>query len=281
MNIEHIINIKDNAYNDVALVYDEYNAHLASIPIRNKLQSEENKFPNHLVENVKFIEDRSFDSHFGFSFKSLLRAFYINIRSGRIRQGGSTIAQQLIRTLLPLKNRYLRKFIEIVLAPVATIINGRKWVINSYLENVFLGNNLSGFQAASKLYLKKNVNNTSDLESLVLASYLSKPNFWLKHPEKISQKINYLLIRRDKNIYSMRQILKVTKRISKNYSKNCQPDWFPKFSNYIRKVYSADKKVILSVKTELQKHLDKKFKIKAKNTAILVIDHKTFSVKCI
>ena len=56
-------------------------------------------FPPHLVEAVIAIEDRRFFSHFGLDPRGLLRALAVNMRQGRLAQGGSTLTQQLAKNV--------------------------------------------------------------------------------------------------------------------------------------------------------------------------------------
>lgn len=84
-----------------------------------------------------FIEDREFYSHSGISYKSLARSLLslIKIKS---RSGGSTIAQQLIRTLFikDLSKTKRRKFIELGLAPWITSVFGRDLILDIYISSV-------------------------------------------------------------------------------------------------------------------------------------------------
>ncbi len=84
------------------------------------------KLPNHITNNLTFIEDRNFNKHYGISLKGIARSFSKNLKYRRIVQGGSTITQQLIRTIIPLKHKFVRKIVEILLAPVITLLLGRK-----------------------------------------------------------------------------------------------------------------------------------------------------------
>ena len=74
-------------------------------------------FPPHLVEAVIAIEDRRFFSHFGLDPRGLLRALAVNIRQGRLAQGGSTLTQQLAKNVFLTPERsFKRKVQELLLA---------------------------------------------------------------------------------------------------------------------------------------------------------------------
>ena len=75
------------------------------------------QLPNHLVEALIVTEDRRFFTHKGFDLRGIIRAFFVNYRSGRIKQGASTITQQLARILfLNNKKTFDRKINEILIS---------------------------------------------------------------------------------------------------------------------------------------------------------------------
>ena len=76
----------------------------------SELSEEQENQPNKIVQSFITSEDRNFTSHFGVDIKGMLRAFFINLLAGKIKEGASTITQQVARLkFLTRKRSYIRK----------------------------------------------------------------------------------------------------------------------------------------------------------------------------
>lgn len=114
-------------------------------------------FPALLVTGVQAVEDRNFKHHYGVDWRGLARAVWRNISSGSIRQGGSTITQQMVRNLYLNNNRNLwRKFNEMVMAIALERRYSKQEILETYLNEVYLGQTggrgIHGFARASEYY---------------------------------------------------------------------------------------------------------------------------------
>nr|WP_246513427.1 penicillin-binding protein 1A [Azospirillum picis] len=133
--------------------------------------------PPHLVEAVLAIEDRRFYSHFGIDPLGLARAVYVNWRSGRAVQGGSTITQQLAKNLFLTPEKSLkRKIQEAMLALWLESRFSKDQILTAYLNRVYLGAGTFGVDAAARTYFGKPATEVDIRESAVLAGLLKAPS---------------------------------------------------------------------------------------------------------
>jgi penicillin-binding protein 1A len=144
------------------------------------------KIPKHLVNAFVAIEDNEFYDHWGINPKGIVRAFFINIFAGGIKQGGSTITQQLAKILLTSRERSLyRKIKEAFIALMIEAKYSKNEIMNLYLNQLFLGHGAYGVEAASRLYFQKDVWDLNLAECALLATLPSSPNTLspIRHPK--------------------------------------------------------------------------------------------------
>jgi 1A family penicillin-binding protein len=132
--------------------------------------------PADVVNAVISIEDRRFYQHGAIDPWAVLRALQQNLEADKIASGGSTITQQLVKTLLLSPQRtYKRKMQEAAIALSLEQHLTKNEILTSYLNNVYLGSGAIGFPAAAKLYFGKEVADLSLPEAAVLAGMISAP----------------------------------------------------------------------------------------------------------
>ena len=132
--------------------------------------------PATVINAVLSIEDRRFYRHAGVDLPSMLRALRQNIAAGKTVAGGSTITQQLVKTLfLGPERTYRRKLQEAVIAIWLEHHLTKNEILTSYLNNVYLGSGTTGFPAAAKLYFDKKVADLSLPEAAMLAGMINAP----------------------------------------------------------------------------------------------------------
>ncbi|MFH0974556.1 MAG: PBP1A family penicillin-binding protein [Spirochaetota bacterium] len=135
------------------------------------------KIPPHLINAFIAIEDNEFYDHFGINVKGIARAFFVNLFSGKIKQGGSTITQQLAKILLTTRERNIfRKIKEAAISIMIEIIYTKKEILGLYLNQIFLGHGVYGVESAAKFYFNKDVWDLDLAESALLATLPSAPN---------------------------------------------------------------------------------------------------------
>lgn len=132
--------------------------------------------PN-VVNAVIVAEDKSFYKHNGISPKSILRSIYLNLRSGKMSYGGSTITQQLVKnTLLSPKKSIVRKIQESVLAIEIDSKFSKDEIMEMYLNSTYFGEGSIGIGKASRLYFGKEAKYLNVGEAAYLAGMLKLPN---------------------------------------------------------------------------------------------------------
>lgn len=113
--------------------------------------------PPALIDGLIANEDRQFYSHFGVNPLGIARAMFLNLRAGRVVQGGSTLTQQLVKNYyLSSAQTYKRKFIEMIMAVLLEVHYSKDEILQAYLNEVHLsqaGNRaIHGFGLASQYF---------------------------------------------------------------------------------------------------------------------------------
>lgn len=135
-------------------------------------------FSPYLPKALTASEDSRYYWHFGIDPLGILRAILIN-RGGEVRQGASTITQQLARSLFPSvgrENNLGRKLREMIVATKLEAVYSKDEIIKTYLNRVYLGINLYGFEDAAQFYFKKSARDLTIAESATLVAVLPAPN---------------------------------------------------------------------------------------------------------
>ena len=134
------------------------------------------KVPDHLKDAIVAIEDHRFYRHRGFDVRGIMRAFFQNLLSGRIRAGGSTLTQQLTKNaLLSHERTYKRKLEEVFLAIEIEKKFTKDEILEMYLNQVYFGSGAWGVQNASKKYFGKDVEDVTLSEAAMLAGIVNRP----------------------------------------------------------------------------------------------------------
>jgi penicillin-binding protein 1B len=137
--------------------------------------------PFSLLQAVLAAEDHRFFDHPGVDLRGLLRAAWVNVRSGRVAQGGSTITQQLVKNrLLDPKRTLVRKIDEAWLATLIEWRYSKERILEAYLNEIYLGQRgsiaIRGVASASRAYFHKEVHQITVAESALLAGMIRAPN---------------------------------------------------------------------------------------------------------
>src|SRR5213593_5062874 len=135
------------------------------------------EIPKPLVNAVIATEDSRFFEHRGVDFVGIARAMLANVVSGRIRQGASTITQQLARSLfLSPKRDFDRKVREVLLALKIEQVLTKEQILELYLNQIYFGHGAYGVQSAAQTYFNKDVGQLSVSESAFLAGLPKAPS---------------------------------------------------------------------------------------------------------
>lgn len=165
-----------------------------------------NYIPKQLKDLLIQIEDKRFYDHVGIDVKGIIRALVVNVKAGKIVQGGSTITQQLARSILGDNSKsIIRKIREVRIAFILESKYTKDEILDLYFDNLYFGKNLRGIRGASLCYFNKEIDKLSHPELLYLLTILRGPNFYIRHLD--SARSRYL---------SLSKILYRKKLISKN-----------------------------------------------------------------
>ena len=133
--------------------------------------------PRSLTDAVVAIEDRRFYSHHGIDLRGLLRAARADLSAGAVREGGSTITQQLIKLdYLTAERSFARKIREVFLALALERRMSKQEILARYLARVYLGAGVYGVEAASLRYFGKPARTLTLPESAMIAGLIRAPS---------------------------------------------------------------------------------------------------------
>ncbi len=123
------------------------------------------------------IEDRRFRRHWGIDPRAIGRAFVANFSAGGVRQGGSTITQQLAKTSFLSSDRsYKRKAQEVIIAFWLEAWLTKDEILSRYLSSVYFGDGVYGLRAAARHYFDRAPENLSLAQSAMLAGLVQAPS---------------------------------------------------------------------------------------------------------
>jgi penicillin-binding protein 1A len=155
--------------------------------------------PPHVVNAFIAGEDSSFFEHEGIDVSSILRAAWVNLRTGgEIKQGGSTITQQMVKGLLLSPERtYRRKIREMILARNIERHFSKQEILYLYLNQIYFGHGAYGIGEAAKTYFGKDVSELTLSEGAQLAGLPKAPSRFSPYAnaEAAEQRRRYVLDR--------------------------------------------------------------------------------------
>jgi penicillin-binding protein 1A len=168
--------------NRKSLVISADGEEIGAFSIENRQVVPLDRMPPHLVAAFISAEDRRFWEHPGFDIVGIGRAAWKNFIAGKTKEGASTITQQVIKMLIVGNERsYERKLKELVLAVRFERELSKPEILAIYLNQIFLGNNAYGVQAAAETYFGKNVENLTLAEAALLAGIVPGPSIYAPH----------------------------------------------------------------------------------------------------
>jgi penicillin-binding protein 1A len=154
------------------------------------------RIPEHTTQAVLAAEDAEFYDHPGVSIPGIARAALRNVRSGEVRQGGSTISQQYIKNVTGnTEQTAMRKAREAVLAMKMEREVSKDQILEWYLNTIYFGRGAYGIQAASRAYFDKAVGKLTPAESALLAGLIPAPSASdpVEHPERAAERYAYVI----------------------------------------------------------------------------------------
>jgi len=212
-----------------------------------------NEVPDFILKTLITVEDRDFYSHHGVSLRAIARAMWVNTRSGRLKQGGSTLTQQLVKNLYLTSERSVsRKVIEAIMAVLLDRHYEKDEILEAYLNEVYLGQAgqraIHGFGLASHYYFGRRLKEIKLHQAALLVSLVKGPSYYnpRKHPERALKRRNLVLdllagagnVTAAQADWAKRQPLDVTEQSA--YSDMAYPAYMDLVKRQLRRDYKAE-----------------------------------------
>src|SRR5436190_5153304 len=160
-----------------SVIVDRNDRIFGQIYVENRETIPYDQLPRDLMNAVVSMEDNKFYQHGGYDLAGIVRAALKNFTAGHVRQGASTITQQLARNSFALKERtFRRKLLEIFLSKRIEERFGKQKIMELYLNRIYFGGGLYGAEAASRGYFGKPARAMTLAECATLAGLIKSPN---------------------------------------------------------------------------------------------------------
>jgi penicillin-binding protein 1A len=162
---------------DASFIYSADGVMLARIAEEYREPATLEEIPKHLINATIAKEDRRFWQHSGVDWRGTARALWVNLTEGDIKQGGSTLTQQLARNVFLTQQRTVaRKIQEIILAQEMERRLTKERILELYLNQVYYGNGAYGVKAAARVYFNKPLEKLTLAECALLAALPQRPS---------------------------------------------------------------------------------------------------------
>ncbi len=168
---------------DLAVTFlDRYGNSIGSRGIKHNDSIPLEDFPDHLIKATLATEDRRFFDHFGIDIAGTARALMTNAQAGGVRQGGSSITQQLAKNLFLSNERTIeRKVKEAFLAVWLETRLTKNEILKLYLDRAYMGGGTFGVDGAAHFYFNKSARDVNLAESAMLAGLFKAPTRYAPH----------------------------------------------------------------------------------------------------
>jgi penicillin-binding protein 1B len=203
--------------------------------------------PQLLTAALIVSEDRRFMSHGGVDLEAIMRAAWVNLRAGRIEQGGSTLTQQLVKSyFLDDRQTMWRKFKEAVMAMILEARFEKDDLLNAYVNEIYLGQDGSravhGFGLASRFYFGKPLGELDLSEIALLVAIVRGPSYYdpRRSPQRARQRRDLVLrlmsdfkvVPKEEAQLAMREPLSITGEQTEGY--------YPAYLDFVRRTLRRD-----------------------------------------
>ncbi|MEO7168382.1 MAG: PBP1A family penicillin-binding protein [Spartobacteria bacterium] len=160
-----------------SVIVDRNNKIFGQIYVENRETVPYDQLPSGLINAIIATEDNKFYQHHGYDLMGIARAALKNAVAGHVRQGASTITQQLARNSFELKGRtFRRKLLEMFVARRIEDNFSKQKIMELYLNRIYFGGGLYGAEAAARGYFDKPAREMSLAECATLAGLVKSPN---------------------------------------------------------------------------------------------------------
>ena len=248
------------------------------------------------------VEDANFYRHGGIDPRGVLRALITDIRRGELRQGGSTITQQLVKkSFFSDEQTLTRKFKEAILAIAIEARFPKDQILAAYLNQIPYGSNAYGIEAAAETYFGKHARELSAAEAALLAALPRAPSYYSpygQHKDDLIARKNYVIGRMEELGYLGRDDAERARREAPKLLPATKNIRAPHFVMYVRdyliqrygeeEVEQGGLTVTTTLDWEWQEEAERLVRenaerneqlIKARNMALVAMDPKTGEIR--
>lgn len=169
-------------YSEPMVVYDRNGEIIAELGSERRYPLSLDEIPKAVKDAVIAVEDARFYEHGAIDFQGITRAFFRNISTGRMSEGGSTLTQQLVKVIYLSPERKLkRKLKEMIIAYRLEAELTKDQILELYLNQVNFGRGAYGIKAAAMHYFGKEVNELTLAEAAMIAGIPKGPSRYAPH----------------------------------------------------------------------------------------------------
>jgi penicillin-binding protein 1A len=255
-------------------VYSDDNRLLAEFYVENRTPVTLTDVPETFLQALIATEDSRFYKHPGIDIRGIARALYRNIRAGTIREGGSTLTQQLAKVLfLTPEKSYVRKLKELALALRIEQRYTKREILTLYCNQIYFGSGAYGVESAARIYFGKPSKELTLAECALLAGLPRSPKYYspFREPEHAGGRRAYVLNRMASLGFITRQQADEAKKASLPVQQKVVAGGpAPYFVEYIRQrveerfgsgiLYSGGLNIYTNINDELQRYAEQAVK---------------------
>lgn len=266
--------LKDYRPPVVSEVYDTHGNKIGEFWKEKRIILSPNEIPKTIIQAIISSEDDRFFEHKGIDYIGIVRAFIENLKAGHVVQGGSTITQQITKSLLLSSERTLvRKIKEAILATRIEKNFSKDEILYLYLNQIFLGNRAYGVEAAARNYFHKSAKELNIAEAAMIAGLAKAPSEYspISNLKAAKNRQSYVIDRMMEEGYITADQAKKAKELPLNlYREGTDKDfnykYAPWFTEYARRFvqekygeqapYTMGLRIDMSVDLTMQKAAD-------------------------
>ena len=204
LSLPPISNFEDIKPNPVTTIYSADGEVIKTFTAFKFEKVSIDKIPEHLKQAIIATEDKNFYYHRGFDTTGIIRSTITNVLSGKVKQGASTITQQLARILFLSNERtFDRKFKELIIAHRIEKTISKDEILEMYLNSVYLGSGVYGVSSAARTFFDKDLSQLTLAEQALIAGLPQAPSIYspFANKEKGLERRNQVLKRMYRNKY--------------------------------------------------------------------------------
>ena len=201
------------------------------------------EIPELLIDALLAVEDKNFFRHHGIDPKGILRAIWTNIRSGELKQGGSSLTQQLVKNyFLNQERTFWRKFNELIMSFLLEYYYSKEEILEAYINEVYLGqqgsHSIHGFGTAAEFYFSRPLGELNLEQLTLLVALVKGASFYnpRKHQKRARERRNLVIDKMLEQQFINETEASSARKTALNVSE--RPEWssakYPAFLDLVR-----------------------------------------------